>query len=379
MKRLTIFFITIALLTTILLSCPPQPAENTDTPPSTTSTTATSTTTTTIPASFIESLVEKYIEKYDGDTELNIVSWNYLADGTLSEYSVYYYDENGRDTQVLSYGSETTSDATYLGKYKYTYVTDNTNDARFWSISKGEVIDKNNVVTQYYDATYNENGNYLTFVLKDTAEEILESRTSTYDASGHYYLKETYYNSSEQIETNKFEEYSCEYDPAIPGRYVKEIKYHKISAAPTDPSTDAMAYPDYVTTITYTFSWNASGKMYLQQSFDASGDLCDIIQYQFNSYGNKKMRSFYSGGKLQSYRTYFYDDEKNLINESRYAISLGDKLENKFLYRYYGTGPEYYYEESSYTYSYPASRNLNNSTSIKKNFITPKVNRRYNP
>lgn len=366
MKRITVFLVTISLLTTILLSCPPEPVENTDT--------------STIPASFIEALVEKYIEKYDGDTKLNIVSWNYLADGTLSEYSVYYYDQYGRDMEVLSYSSETTADSNYLGKYKYTYAIDNTNDGRFWSISKGEVIDRNNVVTQYYEATYNEKGKYLTFVLKDSDEKVLESRTSTYDASGDYYIKETYYNSSEQTEENKFEEYTCEYDPAIPGRYVKEIKYHKISAAPNDLSTDAMAYPDYETTITYNFSWNASGKMYLQQSFDASGDLCDIIQYQFNSYGKKKMRSFYSGGKLQSYRTYFYDGEENLINESRYAISLGDKLENKFLYRYYGTGPEYYYEETSYTYSYPSlSRGLAEPNLVKKNFITPKTNRRYNP
>jgi len=299
MKRVTIFFITIALLTTILLSCPPQPEENTDSPPPATTT----------PDPFKESLVERYIEKYDGTTKLNIASWYYLADGTLGEYSVYKYDQYGRDDEVLSYSSETTSDSNYQGKYKYTYFTDNTNDARFECITKGEVIDKNNVVLQSYDATYNEKGNYLTFVFKDSAGEVLESRTSTYDASGDHYIKETYYNSAEQIDANKFEEYTCTYDPSIPGRYIEEIKYHKVSALQSDPSTDDMTYPDYETTITYKFFWrNDSDKMhYLQQSFDASGDLCDMIQYQFDSDGNKTMRSVYSGGKTQSYRTYFYD------------------------------------------------------------------------
>jgi len=370
MKRVTIFFITIALLTTILLSCPPQPEENTDSP-SPASTTS---------DPFKESLIERYIEKYDGTTDLNIASWYYLADGTLGEYSVYYYDEHGRDTEVLSYSSETTSDSSYQGKYKYTYDASivDSNDPRFRCIIKGEVLDKNNVVLQSYDATYNEKGNYLTFVLKDSAEEVLESRTSTYDASGDHYIKETYYNSAEQIEANKFEEYTCTYNPAIPGQYIEEIKYHKVSADYTDATMD---YPDYETTITYKFFWrNDSDKMhYLQQSFDVSGDLCDMIQYQFDSNGNKTMRSVYSGGKTQSYRTYAYNEDNNLINESIYSMSLGDKLENKFLYRYYGTETEFYREETSYSYSYPEDSRSLGSALTKKNFITPKSNRICNP
>jgi len=61
-------------------------------------------------------------------------------------------------------------------------------------------------------------------------------------------------------------------------------------------------------------------------------------------------------------------------------MSLGDKLENKLLYRFFGTETEFYREETSYSYSYPEnSRSLKGAALTTKNFITPKSNRICNP
>ncbi|HBD94692.1 MAG: hypothetical protein A2015_13935 [Spirochaetes bacterium GWF1_31_7] len=291
---------------------------------------------------FTKTLITRYVEQYDDNGP--VYSKSYSGDGSLSEYCEYKYDNQGRNNLVLSYNSETTSDDSYMGKYVYTF--DGTSD----SITRGEIIDKLNNAVLFYDATYNQAGKYVTYILKDGDGTVIESRVSTYDTSGKYYQTETYY--SDEAQKNMIEKYTCSYDPDIPGRYVKEIKYFKVTHDITDPDADEMEYTDYESEVTYQFSWNSlnSNMHYLQQSFDSSGDLMDIIQYRFNNDGDKISRSYYSTGRLQSLRTYLYDDGF-MINETHY--NGNNAIINLFEYKLYDNDKaESFYEEVSYSFDY---------------------------
>ena len=92
----------------------------------------------------------------------------------------------------------------------------------------------------------------------------------------------------------------------------------------------------------------------------------DVTQYLFDVYGNTVLRSFFATGKLQSYRTYSYDDNKFMTDESHYDKS--DKIINQFSYRLYKEGNiNYfnYYEKITYSYGYVTTSSKSLSYSKK--------------
>ncbi len=372
MKIKRIIFFTISALILSLATTGCDAGVNSSTTTTTINNAATTTTTV-----FLKSMNEKCLEAVDasGNT-LNYKTYD--SSNKLVEYGVYYYDGNGKNTEVKLYSSDTTSDTNYTGKYFYTYGSGDNS----WDVVKSQLFDKNGNVIQYFDATYNDKHMYLTCILYDKDGKVIENRVSTYDGDGVNYLTETYYSALETVDNNIIDKYVCSYDPAIKGRYLQEIKYHKVSYDPTDASKDSMSYNSYETTTVYCFLWakDTSKTHYLQQSYDQSGDLLDMIQYRFNSNGNKISRSFFSEGKLQNFRTYAWDEDNSYIaDESNYDKS--DTIIGKETCRWFqDTNGNWFKETASYTYGYAtsSSKSIADSLGSSKNKLNPpKNNRKY--
>ena len=234
MIKKQIFLICVSLLFIMMIGCAP---ETTSSP-----TNSPSPTTTVQSPVYTRILDSKYIENRDKDNNV-LFSWNYDASGTLKEYNVYHYDSLKRNDYIKSYSSEVTTDVNYLGKYVYTF------DGTTKNIIKSEQIDKSNAIVQYFVATYNSQGKYLTYISKNSAGSIIENRDATYDVTGKYYLVETYY--SDVAKKQILEKYTRNYDSTIEGRYLQEVKYQKIPVDGNDPSSDSMTYKSYESATTY--------------------------------------------------------------------------------------------------------------------------------
>ncbi|HBD95324.1 MAG: hypothetical protein A2015_12775 [Spirochaetes bacterium GWF1_31_7] len=293
----------------------------------------------------VKSMVEKYVER-QYDSGAPAYSWAYNAENELVEFSEYIYDEFGRNSTIKSYSSEPASVESSLGEYVFTF-EDGT-----YNITKCVLYDKSKNIIMQYEATYNDKGRYLTYVSQDSDGTVLESRVSTYDASGDNYLTETYY--ADVARTVKLEEYISEYDPVFPGRYIREMRYINVNGGTTlSGDTTSDDYKKSERTIEYLFSWSkGNDKMhYLQQSFDDSGVLLDIIQYRFNDFGDKISRSYFSHGKLQSYWNYSYSESYTYLSELTY-YDENDVITNLMAQRKYTTeNGANMYEKISYSYA----------------------------
>lgn len=314
------------------------------------------------------SLVRRSLSQYielDEENSRERFTWNYGSNNALEEYSVHTYSNNGLTHTITSYSSETVlNNTTLLGTYKY-YYDSNSN------VIKGEMFDASGKLLSQFSAKYNDAHNYTIYTEKDGNGNVLEHRRATYK-SKDLYTSETYYSdvSSDPDATPDpsliILQYTCKYDSE--NHPIEEIKWEKMTGGesailPGDEETGSSGTDTQghsVTTI-YTFDYNSKGQRYLMKSFqkDVNGNNpLDVIQYQFDGFGRKTVRSYYSYGSLQSSRNYSYDDgtdsEDDLGLEIHY--DKNDKIINTFTYNSYPGGSNIkYYEEivNSYTYGTP--------------------------
>ena len=92
-----------------------------------------------------------------------------------------------------------------------------------------------------------------------------------------------------------------------------------------------------------------------------------MIQNSFDSNGNTILKSFIASGKLQSYRTYSYDNNQIMTDESHFDKS--EKIVNQFTHRLYKQGTLNFYEKVTYSYGYvtSSSKNVVDSNKLSDN------------
>ncbi|MBN1413219.1 MAG: hypothetical protein JW969_20430 [Spirochaetales bacterium] len=351
MKTKNIFiYISLTLLAAFALTgCPQSPGEPEE------------------PVTFTETLYEKYVEHYGDYGPLE--TWLYDSDGELEEYATFVYNGSNQNTEVWIYtDDQVLDDTTLVSKILYTYTGDDLTGGELYNKSGGILVKDT-----YYTATYNPQGNYLTYLEKDGTDTVIENRSCTYDGTGEYYDTETYY--SDEGATDKIEEYQCTYDVTDPWKYVMENHYIKIGADPDDPDYPNMDYQEYVRNLTYTYTWDSSDHMYLQSDFDdETGDMILAIMYTFEG-DNRKTRSYFNqDGKLMLYRTYQYDATDFLIEIRYYNYnnSAGNELITRETFSLYTDGGNDMYEKKTYIYNYASrSRGSLDSGSSRVRIVRP--------
>ncbi|HBD93225.1 MAG: hypothetical protein A2015_10940 [Spirochaetes bacterium GWF1_31_7] len=302
----------------------------------------------------------KYVEERNTDNKV-IRSWNYNTKQEVVEYSEYFYDELNRNNLIKSYSSEATSDATFQGKFVYTFDGSTTN------IIKSELIDKSDSTIQSYSATYNSKGKYLTFILTDSENNVLENRVAVYNSTEEYFLTETYY--SDVTKDVIVEKITRSYDGTIASRHIQDEVLTITPVDPKDPSSDAMDVKFFESTIIRKYSWSpnpVNKSFYLRQNFTGGGELLEMTQNIFDTNGNIKLQSTLSTGKLQSYITYSYDNDF-LTDESYY--DKYDTITTQFTTKLYKVKDQNYYEKVTYSYGYvtPAVRSTTASLMLNAN------------
>ncbi len=314
----------------------------------------------------------KYVEERNTDNKV-IRSWNYDAKQKVVEYSEYFYDDLNRNNLIKSYSSEATSDAAaFQGKFEYTF------DGSTINIIESKLIDKSDVTIQSYIATYNSKGKYLTFLLTDSENKVLENRVAVYNSTEEYFLTETYY--SDVTKDVVVEKITRSYDATIASRHIQDEVLTITPVDPNDPSSDAMDVKFFESTITRKYSWSpnpVNKSFYLRQNFTGGGELLEMTQNIFDTNGNIKLQSTLSTGKLQSYIMYSYDNDF-LTDESYY--DKYDIITTQFTTKLYKVKDQNYYEKVTYSYGYvtPAVRSTTASLMLDVNRLkVPKPNYLY--
>lgn len=317
------------------------------------------------PTIYTESLYERYVERFEpgnaakGDPD---ETWLYGADGALLENCVFEFDGQFHTTGIRAYTSATLHDATTLvSRFAFQYDADD-------NLIRGDIYNMDGgteVHAGYYTTAYNAQGNYTDF-LEYRADgsggwTVVEHRTSTYDTSGNYYLVESYYSDATTNAASLTESYTCEYDPAVAGRYVKETHYRKIAAS-----------PPFESTIIHNFEWDSAGRMYFQTDYLGS-DRERSILYTFVPSGgadvypvdwrsgvdtNKKAVSYFNAdGLLVKFESYRYADDGRNIEKlvENYSKVEGERAEAKETYAWSvdpANAAMMFMDQRTYTYGY---------------------------
>ncbi len=314
----------------------------------------------------------RYVDDGYGNKKL-IESWQYtLNQESVVAYAKYNYDSNGDNVLTLIYDgysfdntTDPLSDHSVINKFVYQY--DN------HCIVKAEAYDDSNILQEWYEASYNLEGNYTNYIhYKGTGtSEVLEHRTATYDPTGLHYIVETRYYGASDATSDIKEQWICNYgDMTDDGIFLEEkyLKRIKDSTNGTNWDSDIDGTTDsnagYVSEFLFTFTWDAGKNYrYLTTQYELpSHKIMGQVFYDYdtiNSLYLVRKQSKFAYGDVKEYRLNDFNPNGAKVKGEVYLYDgpggtrrLSSKSLYKFFNQSFGNEMCSFYNEEIYSYYY---------------------------
>lgn len=317
-------------------------------------------------------LMHNYTYSPNGEMQI-LESWQY-GDEEMTQvdyYAVNEYDENGSNNLTMVYNGYDFDAADPLSGYsmyqKFVYQYENN------CIVKAEAYDETNTLKEWYVASYNDSGNYTSYIHYEGAgtETIIEHRTATYDASGENYLVETRYFGAEEADSDIKEQWICDYGDLIAeGIYQSEYYYKRVlpsgNGQTADTTSDDIGTEDlgYTEEFIFEYIWEGTEFCIMKNKFNKNtSKLTETIHYTpvvVESEYLMARRSRVVEGEVRELKFFNYAPDGNMIDTSTYLYEGENKtkrLDSETTYEYSsrvinGTSVNIY-TEIFYYYTYP--------------------------
>lgn len=267
----------------------------------------------------VSGVCEYQYDEKGNRTEYKYIAYDSLGDIDTFSHETWAYDENGRETEYISYGEDGEAERKTKSEY----------DAGGNQIKHIE-YDGNDKIAEWtereYDAAgneikferYNERGNAIRTGVRDYDGNGNQIRYTLYDDSGYVIIKEEYQYDKDGNEVEHVDYYDertikyrikTEYDEN--GNEVKYISYHE----------------DGTVSLWNEYEYNKDGNVIQYTSYDSEGGIRYREKREYDEDGREICGSDNSDGVVTRTWEYEYDESGSLIKAVyiSYDYETGEK------------------------------------------------------